>query len=171
MRQGYVGIVLMIVFSLFAFAFFSFPDLRFYRDFTTHLENVNIPVVYSFEDIDVDDFLSASVLSLGAYDSSIGLSFDEFGALRRNKREAKKIRNLIEDSGWKFTSTVLGNLFTPLSGERISAFIPNLSAQIDSGIVSPDIFVVEGKDLRSVWSLIAEFLSSQIDISYLDIIW
>lgn len=174
MRQGYMGVALILLFSfLVIFLFLSFPDLRFYKDFVKRLENAEISADFLDECVDADDFLSAAVLSHGVSDVGVGLSFDEFRILRSSKKESKKLQDLLKISGWKFSSKVLGNLFIPCSNGSISALIPNLEKQMDSRYISPDVIVVEGtiSDLRKAWDILSVYLSSQIDASYLDIIW
>lgn len=174
MRSGYAGVALILLFSLGVVAFFSFmPDTRFYKDITKRIAASHVELYESVQHVDVDDFISASVLSLGVSESTIGLSFDDFSINRKSKEEIKKLQGALMSSGWEFPAGVLADMFTPVTGAGISALVPNLSKQIDRGYISPNILVVEGNlsRLRSVWNLIAGQITSQTDIPFMETLW
>ncbi len=162
MRRGYIGVFLIMFFSLSAvFIFLSLPDARFYKDAEKSMRGLKIKV-YETELIDTDDFISASIISLGVPDTSVGASFDEFAAIRKSREVSRRIQNAVESSGWDFPSSILRDMFAPLSNGEISALIPDLKSQIDIGYVSPNVLVVKGTigDLRSVWDIVSEYIMS-----------
>ncbi len=172
MRSGYVGVVLVLLFSLGVGMFFlTFPDLRFYRDAAETLKSFNISTCEPFED--PDDFISASVLSMSVPGTTVGLSFDEFRTVRKSREEAQKMGDAVASSGWKFSSRVLGNMFVSVSNGRTSALVPDLVRQIDTGFASPEIFVVRGSvgSLRAVWEAVSGYIVSQAGIPLSNMIW
>ncbi len=172
MKSGYIGITLILLFFLFAGAFFTFmPNIRFYKDMVKQISGSIMLLDNTRQD--VDDFISASVLSLSVSDSTVGLSFDDFSRNRKSKEEAKKLRNALTSSGWKFPAGALADMFTPVTGDDISALVPNLNKQIGRGYISPNILVVEGNlsRLRSVWNVVAGQIMSQTDITFTETLW
>jgi hypothetical protein len=173
MKSGYIGITLILLFFLFAGAFLTFmPNVRFYKDMAKQISGSQVMLVKNAQQ-DVDDFISASVLSLGVSDSTVGLSFDDFSRNRRAKEETKKLQRALTSSGWKFPSGALADMFTPVTGDGISALVPNLNKQINRGYISPNILVVEGNlsKLRSVWNVVAGQITSQTDIPFMETLW
>ena len=171
MRQGYAGVALILLFSFSVCLFFLlFPDVRFYKDQALRLESCSVEV-FSPKFVDCDDFLSAGVLSLGVPEHSVGLSYDDFGVLRKSEELAKKFRRAA--ASWKFSGEALGSMFVPVSNGKISALLPALSDQIERGYVSPNILVVAGDagDLRRVWTEVSNYLMSQTDISLTEVLW
>ena len=173
MKSGYIGITLILLFFLFAGAFFTFmPNVGFYKDMAKQISGSQVMLVKNAQQ-DVDDFISASVLSLGVSDSTVGLSFDDFSRNRRAKEETKKLQGALTSSVWKFPAGALADMFTPVAGDGISALVPNLNKQINRGYISPNILVVEGSlsKLRSVWNVVAGQITSQTDISFIETLW
>jgi len=174
MRRGYVGVALILLFSFGVVTFFTFmPDTRFYKDIAKKISASHVEIYKNIRNIDVDDFISASVLSLGVSESTVGLSFDDFSRNRRAKEETKKLQGALTSSGWKFPAGALADMFTPVAGDGISALVPNLNKQISRGYISPNILVVEGNlsKLRSVWNVVAGQITSQTDISFMETLW
>jgi len=172
MRPGYVGVVLVLLFSLGVGMFFlTFPDLRFYRDTAKTLRSFNISSCSQLEDF--DDFISASVLSMSVPETTVGLSFDEFRAVRSSREKARKISDAVVSSGWKFSSRALGNMFVSVSNGEVSALVPDLARQINTGFASPGVFIVKGDvgGLRTVWEAISGYIASQTGMPLLDTIW
>jgi len=171
MRRGYAGVALILLFSFSVCLFFLlFPDVRFYKDQALRLESCSVEV-FSPKFVDCDDFLSAGVLSLGVPEHSVGLSYDDFGVLRKSEEIAEKLRRAA--ASWKFSGEALGSMFVPVSNGKISALLPALSDQIERGYVSPNILVVAGDvgDLRRVWTEVSNYLMSQTDISLTEVLW
>lgn len=169
MRRGYAGVALILLFSFSVCLFFLlFPDVRFYKDQALRLESCSVGVFSPT--VDCDDFLSAGVLSLGVPEHSVGLSYDDFGVLRKSEELAEKLRRA---AAWKFSGEALGSMFVPVSNGKISALLPALSDQIERGYVSPNILVVAGDagDLRRVWTEVSNYLMSQTDISLTEVLW
>lgn len=173
MRPGYVGVVLVLLFSLGVGMFFlTLPDLRFYRDVIKTYRSFTISA--QPEDLeDCDDFISASVLSLGIPKTTVGLSFDEFRTVRKSREEARRISDAVMSSGWKFSSRALGNMFVSVSNGEVSALVPDLARQIDTGFASPGVFIVKGDvgGLRTVWEAVSGYIASQTGMPLSNVIW
>ncbi len=173
MKRGYAGVVLILVFSIGVLAFFTLlPDTRFYKDMVKRITSSHVEVYTSVSN-NVDDFISASVLSLGVSESTIGLSFGDFARTRNSQEEARKIQKILISSGWGFSASALADMFTPITGSNISALVPNLGEQIDRGFISPNILVVEGNisRLRSVWNLVAGQIMAQTGMTLMETLW
>jgi len=172
MRSGYAGVALILVFAVSVSAFFlSFPNLRFYKDISKRLREAEISLCESPSDC--DDFVSAVILSLSVPETTVGMSFDGFRAVRQSREEARRLENAVESSGWKVSSRVLGNMFVSASNGRVSVLVPDLARQIDAGFVSPGVFAVQGDigGLRVVWDAISGYIAAQTGMSLLDTIW
>lgn len=174
MRHGYAGVILILFFSLGMVAFFIFmPNIKFYKDIAQQIATSQVDIYKNVSVEDVDDFISASVLSFGVPESTVGLSFDDFARVRKAKEEAKKIQRALISSGWDFPSSALADMFTPVTGAGISALVPVLEKQISRGYISPNILVVEGNlsRLRSVWNVVAGQITSQTNIPFMETLW
>ncbi len=173
MKRGYAGVILILMFSFGVVAFFTLlPDTRFYKDMVKRIASSDVEVYVSTPN-DVDDFISAAVLSLSVPRSTVGFSFDEFARARFAQEEARRIQRMLMSSGWEFPSSALADMFTPVSGNDISALVPNLSRQIDRGFISPNILVVEGNlgRLRSVWNIVAGQIMTQTGMTLMETLW
>jgi len=174
MREGYIGILLVFVFSMFAvFFMMNLPDLRIYRDVTNMLNRLAIPAREMPETVDIDDAIVGSIIVLGVPESTIGMSFDAYRSARKSQDYARDIEKALIASDWKFLSRSLGTLFMPVTNREYSALVPYLKEQIDGGFVSPNVLVVQGGEssLRYTWDLLKNRLASMMGISYFEFVW
>ena len=174
MREGYIGILLVFVFSMFAvFFMMNLPDLRIYRDVINMLNRLAIPAREMPETVDIDDAIVGSIIVLGVPESTIGMSFDAYRSARKSQDYARDIEKALIASDWKFLSRSLGTLFMPVTNREYSALVPYLKEQIDGGFVSPNVLVVQGGEssLRYTWDLLKNRLASMMGISYFEFVW
>lgn len=172
MRRGYVGVALILLFSLgVGFFLLNLPDVRFYKDISKRIASSRVELYETAPD--ADDFISASVLSFGVSESSVGLSFYDFARTRKSREETGKIQRALTSSGWDFPAGALADMFVPVTNGDISALVPDLSKQIEKGYLSPNVLVVEGNVgvLRNVWNAVAGQIMSQTDISFMETLW
>jgi hypothetical protein len=174
MREGYIGILLVFVFSVFAASFMmSLPDLRIYRNTVNMLNGLAIPARTIPETVDIDDAVVGSIVVLAVPESTIGMSFDAYRSARKSQDYARDMEKALIASDWKFLSRSLGTLFMPVTNGEYSALVPYLREQIDGGFVSPNVLVVQGGEssLRYTWDLLKNRLASMMGISYFEFVW
>ena len=108
MREGYIGILLVFVFSVFAASFMmSLPDLRIYRNTVNMLNGLAIPARAIPETVDIDDAVVGSIVVLAVPESTIGMSFDAYRSARKSQDYARDIEKALIASDWKFLSRSL----------------------------------------------------------------
>ena len=96
MREGYIGILLVFVFSVFAASFMmSLPDLRIYRNTVNMLNGLAIPARTIPETVDIDDAVVGSIVVLAVPESTIGMSFDAYRSARKSQDYARDMEKAL----------------------------------------------------------------------------